>query len=194
MGMDERRAVCDAAYAIQFTDEYKRWRTLPKKHKVTLIPYFRSGPLVHYSTIKAFKNWSILRSDQYGSIDTALTRIASSQFILTESLHGAILADALRVPWMRVWYYLERPSDIETGEFKWRDWQESLNIPHIPTLRIPLSPQRWVSGKKSLLLKPWRTVQYLQHLKIEESFVLSPEPNWIQATDRLKEELKILQE
>ncbi len=193
LGLSLDKAGLDAAYVIQFTDEYDSWRALPKKHNVTLIPYFRSGSLVHYPLIKQIKKWNVLRSDHYGSIAQAMQTIASSRCVLTESLHGAILADALRVPWMRLVYYLERPQERETGQFKWKDWQESLNIPCIPTLKIPLEPHYWLSGKKNMVLKPWRTLRYWQYLKIKDSFVLSPESNWRAASQKLKEQLNALQ-
>ena len=43
--------------------------------------------------------------------------------MLTEALHGAIVADALRVPWIPIRLY-DRYS-----EFKWRDWTESMHLP-----------------------------------------------------------------
>jgi len=194
MGLAMDKVGLDAAYAIQFTPEYERWQTLPKKHAVTLIPYFRSESLVYYTLIRKLKDWHVMPSSQYGSIHDALRTIASSQFVLTESLHGAILADAFRVPWMRVWYYLERPEDRATGQFKWRDWQKSLDIPHIPTLHLPLEPLRGVSGWKSTVLKPWRTLRYWQHLNIEKSFALSPDTQWREATQKLNDQLKAIQE
>lgn len=184
----------DAAYALQFTSEYPQLRSLPKKHGVTLIPYFRSGPLVHYPSVGSLKRWNILRSDEYGSMPHALQTIAESQFILTESLHGAIIADALRVPWMRLWYYLNRPADQETGRFKWADWQQSLGIEHIPTLQIPLDFPAWVAGKKGSVLKPWRTLRYLQYARIREEFTLSDESRWKEASQMLEYQLKELQQ
>lgn len=193
LNLSQDYAGLDAAYALQFTDEYDQLRSLPKKHALTLIPYFRSGPLVHYPLVSALKRWNILRSDRYGTIPHALQTIAESQLILTESLHGAILADALRVPWMRLWYYLERPADRETAEFKWADWQQSLGIERIPTLRMPLDQSHWAGGRKSLLLKPWRTVRYLQTAQIRDEFTLSSESRWREASQLLEDRLKQLQ-
>lgn len=184
----------DAAYALQFTDEYTSLLSLPKRHKVTLIPYFRSGPLVHYSLLKKLKGWNLLRSDRYESIPHALRTIAESKFILTESLHGAILADSLRVPWMRLWYYLERVDDKETGKFKWEDWQQSLKIEHIPTLCVPLDFPGWVAGRKGRLLRPWRTLRYFQHAEINKEFTLSPEVVWRERSQFLEDRLQSLQQ
>jgi succinoglycan biosynthesis protein ExoV len=184
----------DAAYALQFTEEYKSLLSLPKRRELTLIPYFRSGPLVHYGFIKKTKGWNLLRSDRYGSIPNALRTIAESKFILTESLHGAILADSLRVPWMRLWYYLERAQDKETGEFKWADWQQSLKIGHIPTLRIPLDFPQWVAGRKGRLLRPWRTLRYFQHARIKKEFTLSAETFWRERSQFLEDRLQSVQQ
>jgi len=188
------RAGLDAAYCLQFTADYARLRSLPKRHEMTLIPYFRSGPLVNYDWVAARRGWQILRSDDYGSIDRALQTIAESRYVLTESLHGAILADVLRVPWRRLWYYLERPADRETGVFKWKDWQESLDLDEIPTQRMSLDRAQWVGGRKSRIIKPWRTLRYLQQLKQPSDFSLSSDLRWREASEKLRDRLEELQQ
>lgn len=60
--------------------------------------------------------------------------VASAPFIVTEAMHGAILADTMRVPWIPV-------SLHEFNEFKWRDWMDSMGI---DGGRVhPLSPRCW---------------------------------------------------
>lgn len=56
-----------------------------------------------------------------------LRRISLSERVIAEALHGAIVADALRVPWLPV---------CRRGilAFKWRDWTASMELPYRPRL------------------------------------------------------------
>lgn len=52
--------------------------------------------------------------------------IGRAKLVITESLHGAIVADAYRVPWIPVVVFHSHP-------FKWHDWTESLLTTYTPT-------------------------------------------------------------
>lgn len=69
-------------------------------------------------------------------LDTALARIAGARFVLTGSLHGAILAQAFGVPW--ACYddgYLDAPA-------KWSDWGAYLGI-DIDAVATRAEGERW---------------------------------------------------
>jgi succinoglycan biosynthesis protein ExoV len=55
-----------------------------------------------------------------------LAAIRSTDLLMTEAMHGAIVADALRVPWVAV----RTRSAIKS--FKWEDWCESMVIEYGP--------------------------------------------------------------
>ncbi|TVV72919.1 polysaccharide pyruvyl transferase family protein [Sphingomonas solaris] len=60
-----------------------------------------------------------------------IAAIAAAPLVLTESLHGAIMADVLRVPWIAIVTTANLPL------FKWFDWTASVSTP----LRlVPLRP------------------------------------------------------
>ncbi len=52
--------------------------------------------------------------------------IGASQLLITEAMHGAIVADTLRVPWIPV-------SSHHINSFKWTDWCASLGLNYQPT-------------------------------------------------------------
>lgn len=64
--------------------------------------------------------------DPRKDVDTVLREISSSSAVITEAMHGAILADALRIPWMPVVLY------DHVLESKWQDWTQSLNLKYDP--------------------------------------------------------------
>lgn len=60
-----------------------------------------------------------------GDSRAVIREIAGARLVVTESMHGAILADAYRVPWIVVAF---KPNFTS---FKWLDWADSLEIPDI---------------------------------------------------------------
>jgi succinoglycan biosynthesis protein ExoV len=74
----------------------------------------------------------ICRGINFGYIDArwpiekVLAAIASTEVILTEALHGAIVADALRIPWIPV------HSTSGISRFKWQDWCMSVDVEYKP--------------------------------------------------------------
>lgn len=55
-----------------------------------------------------------------------MTELASSQLLLAEAMHGAIAAEAFRVPWIPLNCY------EHISAFKWQDWCESLSLNYTP--------------------------------------------------------------
>jgi hypothetical protein len=60
--------------------------------------------------------------DARGSVDQVLRELRGTRLLVTESMHGAILADAFRVPWIPVRLY------PQVNLFKWQDWMQSLGL------------------------------------------------------------------
>jgi hypothetical protein len=56
------------------------------------------------------------------SVNEVISGIQSCEVVITESLHGAIVADCLRIPWIAI-----RPI-VESHRKKWFDWASSLEI------------------------------------------------------------------
>lgn len=70
--------------------------------------------------------------DPTEGVETVLAQMAQCRLIITEAMHGAILADLMRIEWIPV----TTRSDIL--DFKWQDWCGSLNLDYAPTLLPPL--------------------------------------------------------
>ncbi len=68
--------------------------------------------------------------DPRESVDYCLQEIRSSSLLITEAMHGAIVSDLFRVPWIPVRSY------SHLLDFKWVDWCKSLNLEYSPT-KIP---------------------------------------------------------
>lgn len=61
------------------------------------------------------------------NVEDVIKQIAKKKLIITEALHGAIVADAFRIPWIPV------TSNDLIFEFKWHDWLASIGMEYKPT-------------------------------------------------------------
>jgi succinoglycan biosynthesis protein ExoV len=68
-------------------------------------------------------------------VDVVLDHLLASERVICEAMHGAIIADALRIPWVAV-----QPI-MAVNQPKWQDWADSLGI----ALRVAtLAPSSWL--------------------------------------------------
>jgi succinoglycan biosynthesis protein ExoV len=63
-------------------------------------------------------------------VEGAIDKILSTEILLTESMHGAIVSDAYRIPWLPI------VSRNEILSFKWKDWCMSVDLEYKP-VQIP---------------------------------------------------------
>ena len=64
--------------------------------------------------------------DPRGQPDAVLGALGRTDVLITEAMHGAIVADALRIPWVPV------RTREGINSFKWDDWCGSLSLEYQP--------------------------------------------------------------
>jgi succinoglycan biosynthesis protein ExoV len=104
----------------------------------------------HYETI-AFPGWgeacrlaNMRLIDPRGTPQDVIRQIAESDLVLTESLHGAILADTYDIPWIPF------ATSRNFGTSKWVDWMASVRQDLMLTLIPPPNPGPLMSyGKRA---------------------------------------------
>jgi succinoglycan biosynthesis protein ExoV len=74
-------------------------------------------------------------------VEEVLAQIQQTELLLAEAMHGAIVADALRVPWIAIRLY------GNFLEFKWQDWTQSLKLPLKVTALPPIFSRPAISPK-----------------------------------------------
>lgn len=121
LNIDPGLAVTDPAILI---------RTLYSKPAIA--PSTRFGFIPHCDSVRLF-NWSRLCEDLgfkfinvEWSVDLVLQEMSECEVLICEAMHGAIVADALRIPWIPVQCY----NYIST--FKWEDWLATVELPYTP--------------------------------------------------------------
>lgn len=71
--------------------------------------------------------------DPRGPVEQVLEAIGQVKVLLAEAMHGAIVADALRVPWIPI---VTSPRILR---FKWQDWCASMDLTYRPQVLPPLA-------------------------------------------------------
>jgi succinoglycan biosynthesis protein ExoV len=111
-----------------------KYVNIPKNqsYKFSFMPQISSvlkGPTIWK---KACQHLGFGYIDPRDSVDETVQKISQTGTLLTEAMHGAIAAEAFRVPWIPI---VTRP---EILSFKWQDWCNSIEIDYKPVKILPL--------------------------------------------------------
>lgn len=120
--------IADAAYAIRQIEEFKILLSLNKEYKVSFMPYFKSVTQFNWKKICKDLGINYISPHSENGVEETLSEIAKSELLITEAMHGAILADALRVPWHRIVLTTPITEGPAVSEFKWMDWVYSIGL------------------------------------------------------------------
>lgn len=127
VGVPGDLGIVDPAVLVADMPEFAN---LPKRHKRSFVPHWESAVAGLWPVICAMAGLNYI--DPRGEAKDVIREIAQSELIVAESMHGAILADAFRVPWVAV------ATSNSINSFKWRDWATTVDVEHRPR-RIPIS-------------------------------------------------------
>jgi len=106
--------------------------------------------------------------------------IATAKFVVSEAMHGAIVADALRVPWLPI------KMNSSILEFKWEDWCYSMDLDYQPVNLGDTDLSSRVGKIK------WRVKAPLMLLKLKS---ILKNCNWMISTESVhRERLKKIKE
>jgi succinoglycan biosynthesis protein ExoV len=116
IGIDPKLAVVDGAVLVKkvFTEEET------KLYDYSFIPHFKSFDYTDYNQFEKLFNLKII--DPRLPVPEVIKKIKQSHIVICEAMHGAIVSDAFRIPWIPV----KMHRHINT--FKWHDWMESLML------------------------------------------------------------------
>lgn len=91
---------------------------------IVFMPHHRSIRLSPWDKIARKAGLTFVTPEQ--PVEDVLAAFSRAKLIVTEAMHGAIVADTLRIPWIPV---VISPA---IDEFKWRDWCRSMEVPFEP--------------------------------------------------------------
>ena len=137
LGLPPHMGIVDPAVMIT---EMPEFQNLPKRHTKTFIPHWESAEFGMWQSVCEPAGLTYL--DPRGEAKSVIAHIAQSELIVAESMHGAILADAFRVPWIAV------STSRSINDFKWNDWASSVDTVYKPH-QIPVSTRAEAIAKGS---------------------------------------------
>jgi succinoglycan biosynthesis protein ExoV len=137
LNLPSELAITDPAVLIRrFVD-----RPAMSSNEIVFIPHFESVPIGDWATVSRLAGLSMV--DPRDTIEAVIEKIKGAKLVVAEAMHGAIVADALRVPWIPV-----RPL-MKKNVNKWLDWFDSLGIVCTPQALPPSSIHEAIQARYS---------------------------------------------
>lgn len=97
---------------------------------IGVMPHYHSVPLLNWE--KLASDHGLLYIDPRSSVEKALEQFWQCDRIVTEAMHGAIVADALRIPWARFSLSAWQHEGFDVSSLKWLDWGLSAEVDVTP--------------------------------------------------------------
>lgn len=120
----DRGALGDGALLLAQTYLYDLPCAIPGL-LVGYVPHHVSDQLADYESICMQAGVRYIRSKGYDT-ERFIREVKACDYIITEALHGAIVADIFRKPWAAV------SSKRHINSFKWEDWCQSVGLAYRP--------------------------------------------------------------
>ncbi len=191
---DTNHFVTDPAYLIRMLPIYNKI-SKKKKYKVSVMPHFFSLDKIDW--LKLCNELQINFIDPSDrDVEKTIMEIAESEFLVTEAMHGAIVADAIGTPWKRFRFFSKYSESELVSEFKWADWLFSMNLKnqfsdlyYNKYIRV-IDQIRNFSFLKGIRYKQVKNI--FSNIISEDNYQLSNETLVKEKTKRLLEEIKRL--
>ncbi|MCG9886121.1 MAG: polysaccharide pyruvyl transferase family protein [Cyanobacteria bacterium] len=184
LGLEDEAAVTDGAALIR-----RAFSTAPqqKKYQFSYMPHYE---LAGEGWIRACEAIGFGYIDPRWTVERVLDAMGQTEVLLAEAMHGAIVADALRIPWIPI------VTNNTILSFKWQDWCSSIGVEyrpvHIDRLHHPksktdvLTPVRRIRDK----VRQNRASVTLKKVATDQSPSLSSDSHIESLTIQLEERLQ----
>jgi Polysaccharide pyruvyl transferase len=116
LGLDRGLALGDAAILLRSCIE----RRPERKHPISFMPHWESKVDGNWPAVCKLAGMHYI--DPCAKVEDVLDDIMSSGLVITEAMHGAIVSDALRIPWLPIFPLQSK------HRMKWLDWASALGI------------------------------------------------------------------
>lgn len=178
--MNDAKYITDAAYALRLLKEKP---SVEKKYKYSYIPYFRNYYNFDWQLFEKISGIHVINPTAH--VETVINEINATEHLYTSAMHGAILADIYRVPWLRVRFNKTGHESNFTSELKWQDWLRSINKSEIPTIDFDFN----LNQKFSKITSSIKMYTLIKKLKSTTLFTLSDDKIIAEIDEKLNDEI-----
>jgi succinoglycan biosynthesis protein ExoV len=134
LGLAPEMAICDSAVLIT---EVADLPAPAPDIDIAFMPHFESLLRGNWEEVCRLAGIAFL--DPTSPPEELLAKIRGARFVMTEAMHGAIVSDALRVPWVAI-----RPFH-PSHRAKWTDWSDALGLDLAWQTLWPSSPRELIT-------------------------------------------------
>lgn len=120
LGLSPNLAMADAAYLLAGLEWHAEMASGELAGEVVVVPHHRSLPLLDWQALCDEAGLTFL--SPLMPAEAFMARLSGARLVLAEAMHGAILADIVRVPWRAFSF------GRQFNTSKWLDWSEALEI------------------------------------------------------------------
>lgn len=155
--LPESKAIIDGAWLVDLMPELA-WSPNRRREGTVFVPHWTTDLYANWR--QPCRNAGIRYVSPFGHGPAVFEAIASARLAIVVSLHGAIVADYYRVPWIPV------ATDGRVLAFKWLDFCLSLGLPYRP-IRLPVTDS--VERVLSRNAEPWSGgLEYLPEARVPD--------------------------
>ena len=152
------------------------------KYKYSYIPHIDSMIDGHWEEVCRMAGVNLI--DPRQSVESFINDLNATEFVITEAMHGAILADAYGIPWTPVKAY------DYINEFKWNDWGKSVQL----SISFNLLPSLWRGdeghGLKRKTINTVKRMCQLLDIQPKDWTKVLPARTSVKQTKKIAEQLK----
>lgn len=183
LGLPAALAICDPAILLR----RMHWPPVDKTYPVSFIPHWESIDRGHWQLACAEAGIHLI--DPTSPVEQVVAELRASDLVIAEAMHGAIAADALRIPWIPVQPQLRMHSP------KWQDWCASVEVVYQPQMLRPSGyVESFSAGYRRLRQQLGRSARSLTNLLRHRDSGRNPQlADGVQGSDGRERSLYLLE-
>jgi succinoglycan biosynthesis protein ExoV len=148
LGLPASAAICDPGFLVAHLWPYRP----TSSGDVAFIPHVYTEASTQVAAAALDAGIAVISATL--DVDTFLERLSKCGRVYCESLHAAIFADALGIPWARVRAFSHFHEKREISDFKWRDTFSILDTSVDPLNSLTLVPVKRSWSAVNEMLRP----------------------------------------